>query len=226
MHILRCDTLSGSRTYVHDAVVREVAAVVRDSTLGSAIHTDARHCREYFPQRPPTATSEHRVPDVVFVHHTSRERECLDVTVRRPAVHHRSGAAALAAQKVKLRHYLPWMRQRGGGTFTPLAIETYGTLAPDFQRFLRRAGRHHVQRLAGVDSEDPPEEPMTYLFTQRIVVQLMRAQAHEFRELLLAGGVRDSTLQEDQSDMTRLEVEADVEGAPTLEDIALVQLEG
>ena len=67
---------------------------------------------------------------------------------------------------------------------------------------------------------------MTYLFTQRIVVQLMRAQAHEFRELLLAGGVRDSTLQEDQSDMTRLEVEADVEGAPTLEDTALVQLEG
>jgi hypothetical protein len=33
-------------------------------------------------------------------------------------------------------------------------------------------------------------------------------------------------LQEDQSDMTRLEVEADVEGAPTLEDTALVQLEG
>jgi hypothetical protein len=63
---------------------------------------------------------------------------------------------------------------------------------------------------------------MTHLFLQRVSVQLQRAQAQEFRAVLGARGHVDPALDVDQLEMRRLWEQAAWEGAPTLDDTALV----
>jgi hypothetical protein len=66
---------------------------------------------------------------------------------------------------------------------------------------------------------------MTHLFLQRISLQLMRAQAQEFRRILTERGGEDQTLLEDQEELARLWAEAAAEAAPTLDDAALVEID-
>jgi hypothetical protein len=151
----------------------------------------------------------------------------LDVTIRSPFDQQQRvpGVAALQGQRDKERQYAPWMAQRQSGKFTPLAAETYGCLAPAFVAFLRRAGSHRATLLAGLDAEDPPEDPMTQLFMQRVSMQLQRAQAQAFRAIMAQAARPDTSLLQDQEEISRLWEEAALQGAPTLEDTALVEVD-
>jgi hypothetical protein len=226
LHVLRCKSNSAWRTHVHDVVVHEVGRIVADAGLGTGVHVDRKACSEYFPSAPP-GNDKQRIPDVVFTEAGGTVRECLDVTIRRPECPKQRipGIAARRAQRDKERLYAPWMQQRQSGKFTPLAAEAYGCLAPAFVGFLRRAGSHHARQLAGLDAEDPPEDCMTHLFIQRVSIQLQRAQSQSFRAILAEHAQPDTSLLEDQEVLSHLWEEAALQGAPTLEDTALVELE-
>jgi hypothetical protein len=194
--------------------------------MGTGVHVDRQSCSSYFPSAP-SGEQEHKIPDVVFTEAGGTVREALDVTIHRPVDPPRRipGVQALQAERDKQRAYAPWMAHRQSGRFTPLAAETFGCLAPAFVSFLHRAGTHRARQLAGLDAADPPNDSMAYLFTQRVSVQLQRAQAQTFRAIMVQAQQPDSSLLEDQDEIGRLWAEAALQGAPTQEDAALVEAE-
>jgi hypothetical protein len=66
---------------------------------------------------------------------------------------------------------------------------------------------------------------MASLFTQRVSMQLQRAQAQAFRAIMVQAQQPDTSLLDDQDEIGRLWAEAALQGAPTLEDTALVEVE-
>jgi hypothetical protein len=222
LHLLRCR--HGPETVaVHNDVVRATAGVLRESHFASKVETRQRQCSQYFTEVPPGAQHERCIPDLTYFQTGLHVAHALDVTVRQP--HERGeGAAARDAEQEKNTKYAPWMAARGQGSFTPLAVETFGCLGPAFDALLRDCAAAAVS-LDGVP-EGPAPEPLVHAFRQRVGVALQRSQAHAVRARVASGTHPDHDLVRDEAAALRAHREArDLEGLPTARDLAGVEVD-
>jgi len=90
------------------------------------------------------------------------------------------GGAARAAELEKVRKYADPLQGLGGTvTLAAFAVETFGGLGRGAQDFIRTVADHRLRRMSG-DDEDLTLR-LRHIFTQRIVLAMMRSQAQVLR---------------------------------------------
>jgi len=111
------------------------------------------------------------------------------------------GGAARSAEQVKVRKYAdPLLALAGTVTLAPFAVETFGGLGRGAQDFLRVVADHRLRRLSGDGDDEDMGLRLRHLFTQRIVLAMLRSQAHVLRRFsALHLSVPDGQLLEDVS---------------------------
>ena len=61
-----------------------------------------------------------------------------------------------------------------------LGVDTFGGLGPSARRFFRTLAQRRLQQLRREEDEEV-DSRLRYLYTQRVVLALLRAQAHVVR---------------------------------------------
>jgi hypothetical protein len=226
-HVLRC--AQGRQLYeTHEAVVRAVVGVLRESGHATRVQTDQRYLQEYFTAIPPALPTgaDHCIPDVTFFQRGAFTEHALDVSVAKPRSGFSTGLAAAAREREKLKKYEPWMALKGNGHFTPLAVEPFGCLGQHFASFLQECASSSFARQGGSPGGCPPGV-LAQLYRQRVGVALQQVQAHAFRTLVAAGEAQlDQDLRQDEA-AARLahDLAAEVGGEPSPAELATVELE-
>jgi hypothetical protein len=220
-HAVRCSQ-AGELLSVHEAVVHAVGSILRESGVTTGVHTDHATLRGYFTEAPP-GTQRHRLPDLTYFRSAGHTEHALDVTVRVPQGS-TTGLAAARAEQEKYTEYGPWMTLRGSGHFTPLAVEVFGCLGQQFERFFRDMACATLAA-QGRDTEACPPDVLVQFYRQRVGVSLQRAISHSLRAVVLrAGGRGDSRLAADEAAVHRGYTEAtELGGPPTCADLAAVE---
>jgi hypothetical protein len=208
---------------VHEEVVAATSEVLWESGFASAVETRRGACGRFFSEVPRGAGAEACIPDITYFRRGSHSDHALDVTVRQPR-EGPPGAAARAGEQEKNKKYAPWMQARGRGSFTPLAVETFGCLGPAFDSLLRECASAAVARDGGGDG--PVPEPLVQVYRQRVGVALQRSLAHAFRAAVASGARPDPALVHDEDVARTSHVAARfLEGPPTAGDLARVEVD-
>ena len=166
-HALRC-VHGGGVLRAHHAVRDVVCAIAREVGLTA--------------RREDQSMLHPRIVDVSCRDSTGDIQWGIDVvttdpqegTLQHPPARYGTGLANQRGEAAKVGIYRAVLRQHQTVRLRPLAIETFGALGPDFQRFIRDAARLQALRLSL-----PPDTIPTLIhsFAQRISVAFMRAQA-------------------------------------------------
>ena len=95
-------------------------------------------------------------------------------TLRHPPARYGTGVANQRGVAAKEAAYAGVLQAHRTVRLRPLAIETFGALGEDVQRFIRDAARHQARRLSLPQDALPR---LIYSMAQRISVAFMRTQA-------------------------------------------------
>jgi len=159
----------GRISTVHRAVQRELQSILRECSL-RPVWEDSETIRGLRPDLTVTGMAEGAVTYAVDV--VTADAQGRDAVA--------PGGAARAAEQEKVRKYADPLQALGGTvTLAAFAVETFGGLGSGAQDFIRAVAAHRLSRLSG-DDEDLTLR-LRHIFTQRIVLAMMRSQAHVLR---------------------------------------------
>jgi len=150
----------------------------------------------------PPLTTPLLVPDITFSDPEQGTLWALDFVVAdsqgQAARQGASGVAALHAEQRKQAKYRPACAATPATALLPIAIETFGGLGPGAQSFIKTLLRLRSARLSHIDSDDYDAARVGHYYTQRLVVSLLRAQAHLLRrKAVWESQARDMSLRAD-----------------------------
>ncbi len=181
--------------FAHQAVQRELYAILLE--MGCRDHTSWEDMTIFASVPSPDS----RIPDIVWEDTDSGLRYAIDVvTVGATGQSAPAGAGGVAEaeggglelgeggprvadamERHKARTYAECIRRVGGVLAQPFGVDTFGGLGTEAQRLLQLLAHRHLQRLCRRGGDAEADTRMRHLFTQRIVLALLRGQAHVLR---------------------------------------------
>jgi hypothetical protein len=134
-------------------------------------------------------SSDHRIPDIAWEDTVTGVRYVIDfVTSGAQGRDGDRGGTALLAEQRKVASYETCLREVPGYTLQAFGLDTFGGLGDGARAFLRLLATRRLQAVQRA-GDDEADTRLRYLYTQRVVLALLRAQAHVLRRSCQVSGV-------------------------------------
>ena len=183
--------------HAHRRVQLELASIMEDVGM--------RYRWEDAEAFAPQGAPDYRRPDIVLPdsdHGTQYAIDVCTIGALRQDVE-RAGGAVASAEATKGRTYEGCCRRVAGYTALPFGIDSFGSLGQSAQFLIRRLAQRRLQT-ARRDEDEGAHMRFRHMFTQRVVLSLLRAQSHVLRRACCWGGGRaDATIDIDSRHQSR-----------------------
>ena len=159
---------------VHGQVQREVAAISEEADLPCWLEDEAAF--------GPRGSPDYLIPDIVIPDPDQGTIWAVDVatTSAQRAETCTPGGAVRRAERAKATAYAPACRRVPAYTAVPFGIDTFGGLGESARTLLGRLAERRLQAVQR-DEDAGADTRLRHLFTQHVVLSLLRAQSHVLR---------------------------------------------